>query len=247
MREDEYRAMYDLEDRLWWYVGMRAITAALLDREMAGRTGVRLLDVGCGTGYALNWLRGRYAVECAYGVDLSPHAATLWRLSNLDTVALASADCLPFSADAFDLVTCFDVIYQLDDASARRAAGELYRVLKPGGLLFIREPAYEWMRGGHDVAVATRHRYTRGELRRLLQAAGFETRRTTYANSLLFWAAVPHRLLSRLKGSGESDVKPTSPWMNRFFGGALAVESKVVRRMTFPFGLSVIVVARKPG
>jgi SAM-dependent methyltransferase len=247
MREDEYRAMYDLEDQLWWYVGMRAITASLLDKEMAGRAGLRLLDVGCGTGYSLNWLRGRYAVERAYGVDMSPHAAALWRLRDLDTVALASADQLPFEAGAFDLVTVFDVIYQLDEEGALRAASEVHRVLRPGGVLFIREPAYEWMRGGHDVAVATRHRYTRGELKRLLESAGFVIERATYANSLLFWAAAPHRFLSRLRGSGESDVKPASPWMNRLFGGALGIESKVVRRAAFPFGLSVIVVARKSG
>ncbi|HKQ06013.1 MAG TPA: class I SAM-dependent methyltransferase [Blastocatellia bacterium] len=246
MREDEYRAMYDLEDRMWWYVGMREITAALLDVEMAGGAGLRVLDVGCGTGYALNWLRRRYAVERAYGVDLSPHAAALWRLRDLDTVALASGDRLPFGEGEFDLITCFDVIYQLDDEAARRAVSEMYRALKPGGVLFIREPAYEWMRGGHDVAVATRHRYTRAELKRLLESVGFAPRRATYANALLFWAAVPHRLWSRLKGSGESDVKPTSPLMNRIFGGALNVESKLVRRMAFPFGLSVIVVARKP-
>src|SRR5256714_2233531 len=247
MREDEYRAMYDLEDHMWWYVGMRAITGTLLDRELAGRERLWVLDIGCGTGYALNWLRERYAVERAYGVDLSPHAAALWRLGDIDTVALASGDRLPFGAREFDLLTCFDVIYQLDDEGARRTVSEMHRVLKPGGVLFIREPAYEWMRGGHDVAVATRHRYTRGELKRLLESVGFETRRATYANSLLFWAAVPHRLLSRLKGSGESDVKPASPLMNRVFGGALNIESKLVRRLAFPFGLSVIVVARKRG
>ena len=54
------------------------------------------------------------------------------------------------------------------------------------------------------------------------------------------------RFAERLKGSGESDVKPASPLMNRIFGGALNVESKLVRRVTFPFGLSVIVVAQKP-
>jgi len=89
MREDEYRAMYDLEDQLWWYVGMRAITASLLDAELAERTRLRLLDVGCGTGYSLNWLRGRYPVERAYGVDLSPHAAALWRLREGITESLA--------------------------------------------------------------------------------------------------------------------------------------------------------------
>src|SRR6185436_12910322 len=155
MRDDEYRAMYDLEAQLWWYAGMRAITAAMLDRELQGRTLLRVLDVGCGTGFSLGWLRQRYAVEQAFGVDLSPHAAALWRLRALDSVALASADGLPFIDGQFDLVTCFDVIYQLEPESAERAVSEMRRVLKPGGLLFIREPAYDWMRGAHDIAVGT--------------------------------------------------------------------------------------------
>ena len=113
MREDEYRAMYNLEDRMWWYVGMRAITGTLLDRELAGRERLWVLDIGCGTGYALNWLRGRYAVERAYGVDLSPHAAALWRWRDLDTVAVASADQLPFNDNAVDLVTCFETLEHL--------------------------------------------------------------------------------------------------------------------------------------
>jgi len=243
MRDDEYRAMYDLEAQLWWYAGMRAITAAVLDRELQGRTLLRVLDVGCGTGFSLVWLRQRYAVEQAFGVDLSPHAAALWRLRALDSVALASADGLPFIDGQFDLVTCFDVIYQLEPESAERAVSEMRRVLKPGGLLFIREPAYDWMRGAHDIAVGTRHRYTRGELKRLLASVGFRLRRATYANTLLFWAAVPHRLWSRIKGESASDVKPVSPLLNSMFGGALNLESRLVKHLSLPFGLSVIALA----
>jgi SAM-dependent methyltransferase len=245
MRDDEYRAMYDLEERLWWYAGMRAITASLLDRELQKKQNLRLLDIGCGTGFSLVWLRKRYNSEQAYGVDLSPHAAALWRLRNLDTVAVSSADCLPFESNAFDLVTCFDVIYQLDSDSARRAAEEMQRVLKPGGLLFIREPAYDWMRGAHDIAVGTRHRFTLSEMKKLLASAGLAPRRATYANTLLFGAAASHRLLSRLRGKQDSDVKPAPRLLNSLFEGALKIEARLVGSLSLPFGLSVIAVAEK--
>lgn len=245
MRDDEYRAMFDLEERLWWYAGMRAITASVLDRELAERGNLRLLDVGCGTGFSLCWLRERYGSEQAFGVDLSPHAAELWRLRDLDTVAIASADSLPFSANEFDLVTCFDVIYQLDADSAAAAVAEAHRVLRPGGWLFIREPAYDWMRGAHDIAVGTRHRYTRSELKRLLVSNGFAISRATYLNTLLFGAAVPHRLLSRIKGEESSDVKPVPQLLNTIFERALKLEARLVRHFTFPFGLSVIALAKK--
>lgn len=237
--------MFDLEERLWWYEGMRRITASLLGTALAEKKNQRLLDLGCGTGYSLVWLRERFNFAEADGVDLSQHAAAFWHARGLDTVALATADKLPFGENEFDLVTCFDVIYQLNDERASKAVSEMHRVLKPGGLLFIREPAYQWMRGAHDVAVGTHRRYTLTDLRRLLRAHGFKPRRSTYANTLLFWVAAPHRLLSKLRGSTASDVKPVPRWLNTLLGAALKLEARMLRRMSFPFGLSVITLAEK--
>jgi len=236
--------MFELEERLWWYRGMRAITATLLERDLEGE-GRRLLDIGCGTGYSMVWLRNQFGFREVYGVDVSPHAAVFWQEHGLDTSVLASADRLPFGEHEFDLVTCFDVIYQLNDERASIAISEMNRVLRPGGLLFIREPAYQWMRGGHDVAVGTHRRYTLTDLRRLLRARGFELRRATYANTLLFWAAAPHRLLSKWRGSTESDVKPVPKPLDTVLGAALNLEARMLRRLTFPFGLSAIAVAQK--
>lgn len=245
MRDEEYRAMFDLEERLWWYQGMRAIAASLLGQRLRRGESTRLLDIGCGTGYSLVWLRERFKLTEIYGVDLSSQAAAFWRTRELDTLALASADKLPFGENEFDLVTCFDVIYQLDDERASAAVSEMHRVLKPGGLLFMREPAYQWMRGGHDVAVGTNRRYTLTELTRLLRAHGLVARRSTYANTLLFAVAAFHRLLSRIKGSTESDVKPVPRWLNTLLGAALKLEAQMLRRIAFPFGLSVITLAEK--
>src|SRR4030095_10229824 len=94
MRDEEYRAMFELEERLWWYQGMRAITATLLGASL-GATNRRLLDIGCGTGYSAVWLRERFNFQEVYGVDLSTQASLFWKTRGLDTCALASADRLP--------------------------------------------------------------------------------------------------------------------------------------------------------
>jgi SAM-dependent methyltransferase len=245
MRDEEYRAMFELEERLWWFQGMRAIAASVLEPSLRRNKSRRLLDIGCGTGYSLVWLRERFELSEVYGVDLSSRAAAFWRRRELDTVALASADKLPFGENEFDLVTCFDVIYQLDDERASAAVSEMHRVLRPGGLLFMREPAYQWMRGGHDVAVGTHRRYTLTGLRRLLRAHGLVVKRITYANTLLFAAAAVHRLLSKLKGSTESDVKPVPGLLNTLLESVLKLEARMLRRMAFPFGLSAISLAEK--
>jgi ubiquinone/menaquinone biosynthesis C-methylase UbiE len=245
MRDDEYRAMFELEQSLWWYQGMREITASLLEKNLNQKNNLRILDVGCGTGYSMAWLRQRFQSPDVFGVDLFHQAAALWRLNEIHTAAVASADALPFPADEFDLLTCFDVIYQLSKEDAGRAAREYFRVLKKGGLLYIREPAYEWMRGSHDIVVATKHRFTRPRLKEVLVSEGFTIRRATYANTLLFPAAMPHRFLSRLKKSEESDVQPVHPLINRVFAAALKLEARLLQRLSFPFGLSVIILAEK--
>lgn len=143
MREEEYLAMFEVEERLWWYEGMRAITSAMLDDSAAALRNGRMLDVGCGTGFSMMWLRGQFESNGAFGVDVSEHAIEFWRKRGLDTVTVARTGALPFSANEFDLVTCFDVVYQLEAPAAREAIAEMNRVLKRGGLLFIREPAYD--------------------------------------------------------------------------------------------------------
>ncbi|MEW6127383.1 MAG: class I SAM-dependent methyltransferase [Acidobacteriota bacterium] len=245
MRDDEYRGMFELERTLWWYQGMREITAAILDKNLNGHKNLRILDIGCGTGFSMKWMRERFATDEVYGVDLFYQAAELWEDNDIHTASIASAEALPFPQNHFDLLTCFDVIYQLSKAHQEKAVREMHRVLKDGGMLYIREPAYEWMRGSHDIVVATKHRFTQSRLKKLLSEQGFKINKASYANTLLFPIAVPHRFLSRLTGSEESDVKAVHPLMNRTFASALKIESRLLKHLSFPFGLSVIVLAQK--
>jgi SAM-dependent methyltransferase len=245
MRREEYRAMFDLEEHLWWYEGMRVVTSSILRPHMlSGKQ--RLLDVGCGTGYSIMWLGREFGADAVFGIDASADAAVFWSERGLKSGAVASVSQLPFLSDQFDLITCFDVLYQLTRDDAAVAADEIRRVLKPGGLLFIREPAYDWLRAGHDVAVGTSHRYTLGGLRQMLEGARFSLKRATYANTLLLWAALPHRLISKWKRSEESDVKPVPLLLNRALLGVLKLEARLLGRFRFPFGLSCVVVAQKP-
>jgi len=245
MQREEFRAMFDLEEHLWWYTGMRAITASILDPYISKRSSMSLLDAGCGTGFSIAWMSELFHTREAFGIDVSSDGADFWRRRGVDGAAIASIYDLPFGSDRFDLVTCFDVIYQFSDDDATKAVSEIYRTLKPGGILFIREPAYDWLRGSHDVAVGTRRRYTLRRLRGLLLRQGLKPKRATYANTLLFGAAIPHRLLSRLKGESDSDVKPVPALLNRAFVSALRLEARLLRRLSFPFGLSVIILAEK--
>jgi SAM-dependent methyltransferase len=239
----EYARMFEAEDAQWWYAGMRALSFALLDPALpAAGERPRLLDAGCGTGGNLVRLaeRGR-----ALGVDVSVDALSLARTRGVD-VARASLLALPFPDGAFDVVTCFDVLYHRWVADDLAATRELVRVLRPGGLLLVRVPALRLLWGAHDEAVHSRARYTRAELRRLLAAAGLVVRRATYCNTILFPLVAARRLLDRVTGRQGSDVAFLPAPLERLFRGALAVEERAVRVLSLPLGTSVVALGQRP-
>lgn len=244
MEKEEYRRLYELEDRLWWFVGMRHITLTLIDRFLDGSEDLLILDAGCGTGGMLPYL-GRFGTRL--GIDISDEALQFARLREKEPLARASVSNLPFTAHSFDLVTSFDVIYHRAVANDGIALAEMARVLRPSGSLLIRVPAYNWMRSAHDDAVHTGRRYTRRGLDKKLRSAGLRPRFLTYANTLLFPIAVAYRFLGKLQPHRRngSDVGPMIPSLNRWFGAALKLEAGILRRSRLPFGLSLIALAQK--
>lgn len=246
MEAEEYATIYALEQTHWWYVGMLRNSLNLLERYLPARRPLDVLDAGCGTGGAMLQLQryGRVA-----GFDFSPIALNFCRQRGLGRTAQGSVSDVPFASGQFDVVTSFEVLYHAnvpDDVGSLR---EFARVLRPGGLLLLRLPAFEWLRSSHDAMVHTRHRYTKDEVGSKLAAAGLQPRRVTYANSLLFPSVVGVRLLQRVLGHGESkesDVKETSPLVNGTLLRVLGLEGALLNRLDLPLGLSVLAIAQKP-
>src|SRR5262245_23828996 len=145
-----------------------------------GRTDVRILDCGCGTGANVDLLAG---FGRAYGFDLEETGLRLGREAGRRRLARASVTAAPFPSGAFDLVTSFDVIYSLDDPDERSALSEMFRLLKPGGHAIVNVAAMELLRGDHSVLSHEIRRYDRAGLRARVTAAGFTIVRLTYTNS----------------------------------------------------------------
>lgn len=99
--------------------------------------GCRLLDLGCGYGRTLTEL-SRRGYQQLNGVDYSP--AMLRRAGGEGVaagLAAASAGALPFGSGVFDAVLAIALFTCLPDLEdQRRAAAEIHRVLRPGGVLY---------------------------------------------------------------------------------------------------------------
>jgi len=253
MRPEDYTDLYALEDNFWWFSGMREVTTALLDPFCPPDQDRFVLDAGCGTGGMLSWL-SRYAARGrVVGIDLVSDAIDFCHARKHKYLVQASVTDLPFSDSVFDLVTSFDVLVQLaGNDSDVRAMREIRRVLRPGGIAFVRAAAYKWMMSSHDEALGTQRRYSLNELTGKMEHSGFSILRASYANGFLLPVAIVRRLLLKRIGISDrgSDVKPLPPglgWLNRGLAAVLRSEALLLKHagLNLPAGLSAICIAQK--
>jgi 2-polyprenyl-3-methyl-5-hydroxy-6-metoxy-1,4-benzoquinol methylase len=99
--------------------------------------GKRVLDAGCGTGYGAAMLAEAGAAHVV-GIDIAEEAVA--RAAEVSDAEFVVGDVheLPFPDDAFDVVTCFEVIEHVE--GTEQVVAELTRVLAPGGVLLISSP-----------------------------------------------------------------------------------------------------------
>jgi SAM-dependent methyltransferase len=245
------RATADAEARHFWFQGFRLFVTPLLRQAAAGRSGLQLLDCGCGTGANLDLLN-RFGRAC--GFDLTASGLEIGMELGRTRLVRGNVASAPFPGSRFDIVTSFDVLYSLENGVEYAAVTEMYRLLKPGGYALVNVAAMEMLRGNHSVLSHEVRRYSRASLSTLLTRAGFAIERITYTNASLFLPMLAIRTLQRARGLSQNDLAgsasqeislPPEP-VNAALAGLLWLESVWLKAGANPFGSSLLCLARKP-
>lgn len=213
----------------WWSNRFYAILA-----RRYGRRGGRLLEIGSGLGHLVGQLEGSFAT-CAADVN---H----WALGQSRSVAprtmhaVSSAEELPFSGGAFEVVIIKHVVEHLPHPE--KAIAEIGRLVAPGGTLILATPnlasllkpwkGERWIGYQDPTHISLK---PPAEWLALIEGAGFELKRV-FADG--FWdvpyiPAVPGIVQKLFFGS---------------LGGFQAISGLVFLPMRW--GESILVVARKP-
>ena len=246
MESNQYTYMFEVEDRHWWYVGNHEIFLQTLQRETLLHDGIHLLDAGCGTGKWLEIVKKSYDLH-ETGIDYNQLALDYSKTRGTFNLRLADINTYVFDEAPFDLITSFDVICNsnIDDVHALRS---FHTFLKDDGHLLLTVPAYQFLLSTHDTMVHQNKRYTKRQLKLLLESNGYEIIKISYCVCLLFPIAMIKRLLDKVFASKERDhneVKMPNNIMNRLFLFVMHIEKFLLRYMSLPFGLSVMVFAKK--
>jgi hypothetical protein len=113
----------------------------------------------------------------------------------------------------------------------------------------ITECAFDFLKSEHDLAVQARERYTISDLSQRLRKSNFTMVKISYTNFFFFPIVLMVKMLKKIKmnSSAEpvSDFRPTFALINEILIAILRIESALLSKINFPFGSSIVCVARK--
>jgi SAM-dependent methyltransferase len=235
-------AMFE-EDNFWFRARNRLIQWALGNYFPDARS---FFEVGCGTGFVLKGVRETLPRIRLAGSEIFADGLTFAR-ARLPGVDLYQMDAreIPFERE-FDVIGAFDVLEHIAEDDA--VLSEMFRATRPGGGVLVTVPQHRFLWSAIDKHSMHRRRYSRAELRRKVEQAGFRIQRITSFVSLL----LPFMICSRMKRNSSRDFQlwkefEISRPLNTLFGSILRAERALVEGgVSFPAGGSLLLIAKRP-
>lgn len=247
MNSQSIKEYQQLEKYYWWFVGRRRIIERVLEKHFFGRK-LNILDWGCGPGGNFGFLKKFGQV---LGVDSLDESLRACKEKGITTVVKAGNLDEFMSETKFDLITNFDVLEHItEDEKFLMDAKEF---LNPNGHILITVPAYQFLWTRLDDTLGHKRRYTKNEIAGKLKRNGYKVVVASYFVFFLSPAFIFYRMIQKLTNSARNSTRGTlndavlefPETINWLFTRILFLEAWLLSYINFPFGTSVIVLAKK--
>ena len=239
--EEEFKVMYEAEEKLWWYRILHEKILAEIQVKFALKTDISILDIGCGTGGLLNFLL-QHNYTNLQGIDYSEHSIHFSKLRNLDVQKLNIEKLqTAFPTQKFDVIICNDVFYCLDKIQIINALHDIEILLKPNGIFLSNNNAFNIFYGTHDIAVGGKWRFTLKDFQEFTAKTSLNIQYHSYWT----WVLSPLVLMVRIAQQIQlklglidtsklvSDVRVPPDWLNEIFYKIVKMEEKILKNGFF--------------
>jgi len=221
----------------WFFLSRNEDVKMLINKYLPVKLKIRILDAGCGTGATMELLKEFGTVD---GIDLSQTAIDFCKGRVLNNVRLGDVCNLPYADNTYDLITGLGILEHTDNPDLNLS--EFRRVLKDDGIVIMTIPAYNFLWTTADDHYMHKKRYVVEEVQDLLDEAGFKTVKLSYRAVLILF---PFLLKVIFFGRKRDVVVKAGNKTGGLLLAILRVESFFLRFINYPFGASIIAVARK--
>ncbi|PWK28308.1 methyltransferase family protein [Arcicella aurantiaca] len=249
--EEEFRMMFEAEEKLWWYRILHEKISAEIQSKFGQNKDITILDIGCGTGGLLTFLRTNQYANIQ-GIDYSDYSIHFSKSRNLNVQKMSIDDLnTHFQNQQFDVIICNDVFYCLDKTQITNALQNIANLIKPNGIFLSNNNAFPIFYGTHDIAVGGKWRFTLTDFQDFLSKSPLKIHYHSYWTWLLSPLVLAIRLSQQLQlklglidtQKLVSDVSVPPHWLNEFFYKIVKTEEKILKRGFF--GSSLFLTATK--
>jgi len=201
--------------------------------------GRRVLEIGSGIGNITKFLLDR---DLVIATDVEPKYLAFLKntfgkykkfiIEHLDPSG-AEMEC--YRSYHIDSVICFNVLEHIEQDE--KALKNIFDLLEPRGQLLLLVPSHSWLYGSLDQHLGHHRRYGKKELRNKLEAIGFKVIYLKYFNRIGILGWFLNSKLFRRKRFPSFQLRIYNFLIPLF---------KVVERIRFPFGISLLAIAERP-
>lgn len=246
---NEYKLMSGAQDRHWWWLGRKKIIETIIEGNIDLGKKMSIADVGCGFGANIPMLRQYGDVA---SLDMYKEAVETIRQKWGEGVA-AHQWVFPGKIDEkFDLVVMADVLEHIKDDAGMIAW--VYDHLKLGGVVLLTVPAHQFLWTQMDEVAHHFRRYNKKQLTNLFKDK-FEIKKFSFYNLFLFpvkvFFAIIVKSMRKLginnpnRSYNDIALKKSLAFINFLFKYILYFESELISRFSLPWGVSIIILAKK--